>query len=191
MVSSAEVATITRVRGRRKVTTQATTGEQGRRLDELQERTGEGPCLDSLYEQQTVRVADLATETRWPHLAEHAERAGLRSVLCLQLFVEGDNLGALNLISGTPDAFDDDDEDVGLLFASHAAIAIADTEELAHVRTALASRDVIGQAMGILMERHKLTGDRAFAVLTRVSQDTNRRLRDVADELVATGQLRR
>ncbi|WP_041292336.1 GAF and ANTAR domain-containing protein [Kineococcus radiotolerans] len=191
LVPGVQDATITRVRARRHVFSQASAGPLGTLLDQLQDQTGEGPCLDALYEDQTVRVADLATDPRWPRLAQHAGQAGLRSVLCFQLFVEGDNLGSLDLIATTPDVLDDDAEDVGQLFAAHAAIALAGAEELSHVQIALVSRDVIGQAKGILMERYRLDADQAFALLARVSQDANRKLREVAEELATTGQLHR
>jgi GAF domain-containing protein len=191
LVPGAEDATITRVHDRRHVFSQASAKEWGMQLDRLQDETGEGPCLDALYEAQTVRVGDLATDERWPRLAERAAAAGLRSMLCFQLFVEGDNLGSLDLISTSPDVFDDESEDIGQLFAAHAAIAIADAEQLAHVRAGLAARDVIGQAKGVLMERYKLTADQAFALLVRASQDSNRKLREVAEELATTGQLNR
>jgi GAF domain-containing protein len=140
LVPGTEDATITRVRARRHVFSQASAGPRGTRLDQLQDETGEGPCLDALYEEQTVRVDDLTADPRWPHLARRAQEAGLRSVLCFQLFVEGDNLGSLDLISTNPHAFDDESEDVGQLFAAHAAIAISGAEELAHVRTAAEPR---------------------------------------------------
>jgi GAF domain-containing protein len=190
LVPGAQDATITRVRARRHVFSQASAGPLGTLLDQLQDETAEGPCLDALYEDQTVRVADLTTDPRWPRLAQRAGEAGLRSVLCFQLFVEGDNLGSLDLISTTPDAFDDESEDIGQLFAAHTAIALAGAEELVNVNTALRSRDVIGQAKGILMERFKLNAEQAFALLARVSQDSNRKLREVAEELAATGQLK-
>lgn len=108
-------------------------------------------------------------------------------MLSLQLFVEGDNLGALNLYARSVGAFTDESEKVGLLFAAHAAIAYAGVRKEAQLAAALASRDVIGQAKGILMERYKITGERAFLVLAHASQHANRKLADIADELVRTG----
>jgi len=105
----------------------------------------------------------------------------------LQLYVEGDNLGALNLYSRTPNAFDDESEQVGLLFASHAAVAFAGVRKEAQLAQAVASRDLIGQAKGILMERYKISPERAFLVLTRVSQKSNRKIHDIANELVRYG----
>jgi hypothetical protein len=88
----------------------------------------------------------MASETRWPEFARRASQAGAASMLSLQLYVEGDNLGALNLYSRTPNAFDDESEQVGLLFASHAAVAYAGVRKEAQLARAVDSRDLIGQA---------------------------------------------
>jgi GAF domain-containing protein len=189
MVPGADEGSISFVTGRRQVTSEAPTGDLPVRVDALQYETRQGPCLDAVYEQQTVRVDDLATEQRWPLFARLASEAGAASMLSLQLFVEGDNLGALNLYGRSPNAFTDESEQVGLLFASHAAIAYAGVRKEAQLAQALANRDLIGQAKGILMERHKISAARAFLVLTRTSQDSNRKLHDIADELVRTGML--
>jgi len=108
-------------------------------------------------------------------------------MLCLQLFVHRDTLGALDLLAHDTAAFTDESEHVGLLLASHAAIAAADAHHFENVTSALRNRDVIGQAKGILMERFKLTSDQAFAVLAQVSQDTNRKVSAVAEDLARTG----
>jgi AmiR/NasT family two-component response regulator len=105
------------------------------------------------------------------------------------LFVEGDDLGALNLLARQPGAFTDESERVGLLFASHTAVALAQAQKLNHLSTALVSRDVIGQAKGILMERYKISASQAFALLARASMDTNRKLHEVAEYLTDTGVL--
>ena len=91
----------------RRVTSEAPTGELPLQVDAIQEETQHGPCLDAAYEQQTVRVDNLATEVRWPLFAQRASAAGAASMLSLQLYVEGDNLGALNLYARTPHAFTD------------------------------------------------------------------------------------
>lgn len=189
LVPGAQEGSISLVHGRRTVTSEGATGELVRVMDQLQEETGQGPCLDAAFEQETVRVHDLATEDRWPRLAARAGEAGLHGALCLQLFVDGDDLGALNLVSREPGAFGDESEEVGLLLASHAAIAVADAFQLQGTRRALTNRDLIGQAKGVLMERFKLTPQQAFDLLTQVSQHTNRKLVDVADDLTTTGQL--
>jgi GAF domain-containing protein len=189
MVPGAEEATISVVQGRRRVVSAAATGDLPRRFDDLQEETRQGPCLDAMYEHETIRVDDLPSDPRWPGLARRAREAGVTSALCFQLFVAGDDLGALDLLARRPGAFTDESERIGLLFASHAAIALAQAHKVANLGTALASRDVIGQAKGILMERYKIAPDQAFALLARVSMDTNRKLHEVAEHLTATGVL--
>jgi GAF domain-containing protein len=188
-VPGAQHASISMVKNRREVTTVASTGELPRRTDQAQYHAGEGPCLDVLYKRRTVHVPDMATEQRWPGFSRKASELGAGSMLSVQLFVEGDDLGALNLLSESPHAFNDDSEQVALLFASHAAVAIIGAERDAQFRDALVRRDVIGQAMGILMERYKLTPKRSFAVLARLSQDQNRKLHDLARQIVDTRHL--
>jgi GAF domain-containing protein len=190
MVPGAQDATITIAQQRRAAQSAAASSDRARSFDVLQSETGQGPCLDALFEQETVRVDDLATEARWPELSARVEELGARSMVCFQLFVTGKTLGSLDVLATEPEAFGDESERVGLLFASHAAIALAGAQQLDGVRSALVSRDVIGQAKGILMERFKITADEAFLLLTRVSQETNRKLRDVADDLTHTGTLR-
>ena len=105
------------------------------------------------------------------------------------LWVDNDDLGALNLYSRSADSFTDESEHVGRLFASHAAVAFAGADRVQHFNVALARRDLIGQTKGILMERFKITADQAFSILVRVSQDSNRKLFDLAEELAQTGHL--
>ncbi len=158
-----------------------------RRVDEVQYETGQGPCLDAIHEQHTLRLSDMTTETRWPKFTGRAAELGILSMLSFQLFLQSDTLGALNLYAEQPNAFTDESEHVGLLFAAHAAVAMAGAQQQQHMTAALSARDVIGQAKGILMERHKLTADQAFTVLARTSQDSNTKLIDVARVLTETG----
>ncbi len=124
-VPGAQFAGISEVQGRLEINTPALTDELVRASDAAQYETGQGPCLDAIYVEQTVRVSDMASEDRWPEFAKRAAQLGVRSMLSFQLYVVGDNLGALNLYNREPDAFDDESEHVGLLFASHAAVAMA------------------------------------------------------------------
>jgi len=94
-------------------------------VDALQEETGQGPCLDEAYEQETVRVSDMAAEQRWPLFVGRAADAGAGGMLSFQLYVEGDDLGALNLYSHRAGVFDDEAGHVEPLFAAHAAVAYA------------------------------------------------------------------
>ena len=188
-VPHADACGITYVIGRSTLEPRAATGELPRAVDALQERLRQGPCVDAVRDQKVVRVDDVRSEERWPEFAAEASALGVGSMVCFQLFVEGDHLGAMNMYSRTPGAFDDESADIGLLFASHAAVALAGAEHEEHLREAVATRDLIGQAKGILMERYKLTAVQAFELLVSASNQTNRRLREVADELATTGQL--
>jgi GAF domain-containing protein len=188
-VPGAEHASISSVEQRREVRTMAATGQLARAVDQAQYETGEGPCLDALYDNRTVRLPDLGAESRWPKFAAQAAELGLASMLAIQLYVNGHNLGALNLHSTRRNAFDDESEQVGLLFGAHAAVALAGARNEEHLRTALSSRDVIGQAKGILMERYKIDAQDAFRLLVVASQNTNSKLHEVADYLTRTGQL--
>jgi GAF domain-containing protein len=188
-VPGAQEAALTVVEGRRGVRTQAGTAELVYQVDQIQYDTGQGPCLSSLYQECTVRLSNMRAETRWPQFTVHAAELGVGSMLSFQLYVAQDNLGALNLYSRDTDAFTDESEQVGLLFATHAALAMADAQKLERLDQAMEIRDLIGQAKGILMERHKLTGDRAFTLLVRASQNTNRKLVEIARYLIETGEL--
>jgi transcriptional regulator with GAF, ATPase, and Fis domain len=191
-IPGAEEASVTLVHNRRRVVSAAATGQLARRFDDLQQETKEGPCLDAMYQHETVRVDDLASDARWPELSRRATaEMGVASMLCFRLFVHENDLGALNLLARRPGAFTDESERIGLLFAAHAAVAVADAQDLNHMTAALASRDVIGQAKGILMERYRITGEMAFALLAKTSQDSNLKLYDVAEHLSRTGNLGR
>jgi ANTAR domain len=110
-------------------------------------------------------------------------------VLCFQLFAGGDSFGALNLYAANAAAFGQDSESTGILLASHAALAMAAARTETGLLIAMDSREMIGQAKGILMERYKITGVEGFGLLIASSQAVNRKLRDVAEHLVATGEL--
>ncbi|QNG39409.1 GAF and ANTAR domain-containing protein [Geodermatophilaceae bacterium NBWT11] len=191
MVPGAEDATITVAEQRRTARSAAASSDRARLFDVLQSQTRQGPCLDALFDQETVRVADLATDERWPELSARVAELGARSMVCFQLFVTGTTLGSLDVLATGPAAFDEESERVGLLISSHAAVALAGAQELEGVHSALSNRDVIGQAKGILMERFKITADEAFALLVTASQHTNRKVHTVAAELAMTGALKR
>jgi GAF domain-containing protein len=158
-------------------------------VDAAQYETGQGPCLDAAVDRHTVRADDLDGERRWPEFAARAVELGVRSMLSFQLFTEAGSVGALNLYARTAAAFPSDAERIGLPLAAHAAVAMVVTRQEANLRAALDTRDLIGQAKGILMERYKIDQDRAFKLLLMVSQRTNTKLREVADRLCASGDL--
>jgi hypothetical protein len=166
-------------------------------LDQLQYRTGEGPCVDAARLDSPGHVGsdDLAHEPKWPEFAPAAAGFGFTGVLSTVLAPAPSATrlsGALNVYSRRSGALDTGARDTALLLATHAALALAGTEavtraelERAHLRRALESRDVIGQAKGILMHRRGLTADEAFDLLRRTSQDLNVKLAELARTLAA------
>jgi GAF domain-containing protein len=191
LIPGVDEGSISVVHDRRNVGSRAPSSPLAAQLDALQGETGQGPCLDAMFLHQTVHVPDMASEKRWPQFAHKAAEAGAGSMLCFQLWVEGDNLGALNLYAGQPGAFTRESVHVGLLVAAHAAVAFAEAMKVEQLGEALATRDLIGQAKGILIERYKITGEQAFTILNQSSSMTNMKLRDVAEHLVLTGDVPR
>jgi GAF domain-containing protein len=184
-IPGVEWAGITLVTDRRQLETRAPTNPIVARVDVEQYDAGEGPCLSALWDDMVVRADDIETESRWPIWAKQVRGLGVGSMLAFRLFVRGNVLGALNTYAPAAGAYDDDSESVGALFAAHAAIALSGAEEIEQLRRAASTRDVIGQAKGILMERHDLDSDTAaFDLLVRASQTTHRKLHEVAREVV-------
>ncbi|WP_189154788.1 GAF and ANTAR domain-containing protein [Lentzea pudingi] len=182
-------AGIMTVVGRKEISTVAATGQLACDVDQAQFDTGEGPCLTALFDQLIVSVPDVVNDERWRAFGRRVAELDVGSMLSFQLYVQDEDLGALNLYSHETAAFDEESQHVGSLFAGHAAIALASVQEREQLAAAVHTRDLIGQAKGILMERHRLSADQAFAVLTRASQHTNVKLRDIAEQLTMTGKL--
>jgi len=163
-------------------------------VDALQHQTGEGPCLEAISDRLIFYADDLDSDPRWPHFAPHATKAGIRSVLALPL-VANSHLGALNLYARYPVAFGVVDRAKATILASLASLALTvaqsheDEERRAdNLHAALTSRETIGEALGILMERERITASQAFEILRRASQHLNIKLREVAQNLVNTGE---
>jgi GAF domain-containing protein len=167
----------------------ATTGEPPLLLDRLQQELEAGPCIDAARYQSVVRIEDTHQDGRWPEFNEEAARLEVRSMLCVPLWVNERGLGALSLYADQPSAFSEPHERVTVLLATFAALALAEAQLADQMHDALGNRDVIGQAKGILMERHGVTPDAAFGVLSRVSQAENMKLAEIARCFVETGQL--
>ncbi len=158
--------------------------------DRIQVELGEGPCLDSaLRTERVYRIDDLATDERWPRYGPKAGELGIGSAMGFLLYTRDHNLGALNLYGGRPHAFGERCEHVGWLLASHAAVAFASARSDAQLQQAIASRQEIGEALGIVMERLKITEQEAFDLLRRQSQQRNVKLRELARSLTETGEL--
>jgi GAF domain-containing protein len=152
----------------------------------------DGPLMAAIQGRTTVLVRDTDTDGRWPEWAAKVADLGVRSVLDVPL-IAGDpsapTVGALGLYSKARDGFDAEDEAVARILAQHASVAVAAKREIESLSTAVDARKLVGQALGILMERYSLDEERAFAVLKRYSQTSHRKLRDVAQELIGTRKL--
>ena len=149
-------------------------------LDNLQTVIGDGPCITALRDHHTVHVEDMRSESRWPGFSQAAVERGVESMLSFQLFVRQRNLGALNLYANGTGAFVEDSVVIGELLAQHASVALIGSTAGAQLTSAIASRDVIGQAKGLLMYRESLTSRQAFDLLLQTSQNANIKLVDVA-----------
>ncbi len=163
-------------------------------LDAIQQRTEEGPCLDAMVSGNAFYAEELADDTRWPSFGREISAVGIRSLLALPLMLDG-SAGALNLYARYPHAFGVIDRGRGLLLAAIAGAAYAsvrgheeEERRAGELQAALATREMIGQAQGILMERERISADGAFDVLRRASQHLNIKLRVVAQSLVDTGE---
>ncbi|MEW2299081.1 GAF and ANTAR domain-containing protein [Streptomyces sp. NPDC006655] len=161
--------------------------------DRLQERLGEGPCFDAARAkdgERVFRIPDFNEEQpRWPAYGPAAHRLGVGSMMGFLLYTEDEELGALNVYSRRPGAFTEAGELAGWLLASHAAVAFSSARTHAQLERAVATRHLIGEAMGILMGSHQLTEEQAFAVLRRYSQENNIKLREVARRVCEQGSL--
>jgi GAF domain-containing protein len=165
-------------------------------IDDAQYAADEGPCLDALREQHTVRVAPMSAAGPYERFRAAALERGVRSSFSLPLAVRGRAVGALNLYSEGEHGFDSVGDETALFFADQVAVAISCAELheqtrflIGNLEEALASRDVIGQAKGILMVSRRITADDAFTMLRSASQHSNRKLREIADDVVTTGAL--
>ena len=161
------------------------------KIDDRQSELHEGPCISAIEEPPEsgiVMAPDLAGDDahRWPRFAPVVVDAGYRALMSTQLSIDGGVSAALNLYSATPDAFDDDARTLAGLFGIQASLVLYGSQQAVHLQRAVDSRDLIGQAKGILMERFKVDSEAAFQMLVKSSQDTNMKLTGVAQWLVST-----
>ena len=171
------------------------TDEGAPEIDSAQYETGIGPCLDAFRHHEVLVIDDTTKDDRWTPFSEAAAARGIRSTMSLPLVANHEGVGALNFYSREPEAFSDQDVEVGSQFAGQAAIVLAnaqaywDAHQLSQdLATAMKSRAVIEQAKGILMGAQRCSSDEAFQILVRVSQRENRKLREVAEDLVSRVQ---
>lgn len=184
-VSGAEHAGITVACEDGTVHTAAATDQYPNLLDKIQQRHGDGPCLSAAWENHVIRIDDLTTVQRWPGYCRDAvEQTPIRSVMSFQLFASPHTVGALNFFADRPFAFDDDAVETGVIVATHTAMCWQALRRDQQFRSALATRDIIGQAKGIIMERFNVDAVQAFEILKRLSQGSNTKLVEIAHQLI-------
>jgi GAF domain-containing protein len=189
-IGGADVAGVTMLRDG-KPTTTVYTDPTSPQIDSAQYETGVGPCLDAFRHQLVFRIESTTKDEQWPAFSQACVDHGIMSTLSLPLGVRGNGIGALNLYAREAAAFSEEHEQVGLMFAAQASVALANAQlydsayrMTQQLQEALTSRAVIDQAKGMLMGQHSVSADEAFELLRRQSQRENRKLRELAQELV-------
>ena len=190
-VPGADLASVSVLRGDAAETV-ASSSERVWAIDSDQYAAGDGPCLEAARTGEVVRTGVEGARRRWPQFARSARAAGVESYLACPLLIDEKFGGSLNLYSEQPPGFADFDVALLRLYATAARAAIGNARRYARARNmasqlerALESRAVIDQAIGVLMARRQMTAAEAFAELSRQSQDTNVKLRDIAAELIS------
>lgn len=190
---NAATAGLTLIRGSEPPRTLGATSELADRVDKIQYDTGEGPCLEAIKDNDITVTNDLTDDCRWPRFCARAvEETPVRSMFGVRVLLGAEDRGALNFYALDRHAFDDVDLAVGAIFATLASLALQSTIErqrAINLEVALESSRQIGMAMGILMSSRLLTADQAFDQLRKASQHLQRRVRDVAAEVMETGTL--
>ena len=167
------------------LTSVAPTDDVAARVDAIQHEEGEGPCLEAAWANHMVRVDDYENESRWPSfIAAVRAQTPVRSTLAFQLYRGESTMGALNLYADNAHAFTDESEEIGLAVATHAALALFAARRDDQFASALASRDTIGQAKGIVMERFDVDAVQAWELMRKLSQDANIKVAELARKLI-------
>lgn len=193
---SVSAGSISLVRGGRVFTSNAS-GADATSADDAQYRSGLGPNLIAIETGEQVRVEIEAEWDRWPEFAAAAVEAGFLSSLSTPLRVRDQSIGGLNLYGRDANGFGGQEPQLADLFAQHASVVVSNAlaftsvnETSEHLKEALASREVIGVATGLIMGQQGLTREQAFDVLRRVSQRENRKVRELASELIERAEQR-
>lgn len=155
-----------------------------RELDELQMRFDEGPCRQAALADVVVRTDDFRSEQRWPRFSPASVELGVLSGLSFKLYTADRTAGALNLFGFSANPWDEDAVTTGTVLAAHAASAIVASRQEAQLKTALLTRDRIGQAKGVIMERYKVDDVQAFEIMRQLSQHSNTRLAEIAAQII-------
>ena len=177
------------MRSRDRFVTAAATDDVARRIDQIELEVGEGPCVDAILEEAYQHDADLTTaKSPWPRFTERiVAETPVRSAIGYRLLLDGDKVGALNLFSDTPGGLTETSADVGAVIASFATVAlmaIRAREEASTLREGLHSNREIGKAVGLLMAAHHISGEEAFDLLRKTSQELNMKLAHVASQVI-------
>jgi GAF domain-containing protein len=159
-------------------------------LDQVQYELREGPCVHAIEGDNVVVAADIRHEQRWPQYVPRAVERGVKAQVGLRLYVDHETLGGLNLYSTQAEFIDPDVVHTAELFAAYASLALGRARREETLQAGMQTRKLIGQAIGMIMERYGIDEDRAFEYLVRVSQHSNIKLRDIAQELVSQGNHR-
>ncbi|MCV7396346.1 GAF and ANTAR domain-containing protein [Mycobacterium paraseoulense] len=186
LIPGADIAGVLLVKGGGEFESVADTDSLVAQLDKLQHDFGEGPCHDAALAQTIVRTDDLRDEPRWPRYAPAAVEHGVLSGLSFKLYTADRTAGALNLFGFRAAAWDAEAETIGTVFAAHAASAIMAGRHGQQLQSALSTRDRIGQAKGIIMERYGVDELRAFDLLRMLSQESQVKLVDIAQRVIDT-----
>ncbi len=184
-VAGCQYAGITLAEKGKAVTSVVATHRYPMVLDAIQDRCREGPCLTAAWRHHMIYVEDLNVDQRWPNYQRHAlEQTPVRSIASYELYDDGDGMAALNFYAEHPHAFSDEALELAGVFAAHVALGWSVMRRQDQFRSALSSRDIIGQAKGVIMERFNLDAVEAFDLLTRLSQQSNTKLIDIATALI-------
>lgn len=166
--------------------TKAATSDLVLELDKLQYSLHEGPCVDSLRGATVVAAPRIRDDPRWPRYVPSAVQLGLKAQLAVRLYLdEQGTVGGLNMYSTGSEDLDPQAPGVADLFAAHAALALDKARRVDHLNEALQTREIIGEAVGLLMAKYNLDTDAAFGFLVRTSSHSNVKVRDIAVQMVA------
>ncbi|WP_372698181.1 GAF and ANTAR domain-containing protein [Arthrobacter sp. JSM 101049] len=177
----------------RRAATAASSSPEAQRMDEVQYKYDEGPCLSAARDGVEFHAPDLAVETRWPEYLQEIQDAGIRSIMAVPMDLAGEALGALNFYAEAVHSFDDSTRAQALAYAAQAADSIRlavriaqQMDTLEDLKAAMASRTVIDVAVGVVMAQNRCSQNQAFAILQRASSTRNLKLRDVAAKVVGS-----
>lgn len=186
VIPGADIAGVLLVKKGGEFESLADTDSLAAQLDKLQHDFGEGPCAEAALQETIVRSDDLRSEPRWPKYAPAAVELGVLSSMSFKLYTADRTAGALNLFGHQPNVWNTEAETIGSVFAAHAAAAILAGSHAEQLYSAVSTRDRIGQAKGIIMERFGVDDVRAFDLLRMLSQENQMKLVDIAQRIIDT-----